>query len=245
MTEKTLQKIGLSDKEIKIYLTCLRLGPSPVRKIAEAADINRGTAYDILRALINLGLISYYHKDKKQYFIAEDPEKLKSTLDQKQNDLEKVRQEIDQIIPELRSIYNKAGTKPVVKFYEGYSGIKIILQDVIHVLADVVDKQYYVYSSSSIKEYLYGVYPEFSDERIAAGIAVKVISIGPGGEMRGLDQRKWLTKKESSPTYTILYKGKMSIISVDQHSKPIGVMIEDANIYEAQKMVFESLWKSL
>lgn len=245
MTEKVLQKIGLSDKEIKIYMTCLRLGPSPVRKIAESSAINRGTAYDILKSLIDLGLISYYHKDKRQYFIAEDPDKLKDALIQKQQDLEKVKDEVDKIIPELKSIYNKAGDKPVVKFYEGYSGIKIVLQDVIKTLQDADDKEYYVYSSSSIKEYLYGVYPEFSDDRIKAGISVKVISIGSGGETRGLDKRKWLTKKESSPTYTILYGGRMAMISVDKNNKPIGIIIEDDNIYQTQIMSFEFIWNKL
>ena len=72
----------------------------------------------------------------------------------------------EKIIPELRSIYNNAGTKPVVKFYEGYSGIKIVLQDVIESFEKIDNKEYYVYSSSAIKDYLYNVYPEFSDDRI-------------------------------------------------------------------------------
>ena len=76
MLEKILQKLGLNDKEIKIYLTILKLGPSPVRAIAQTADINRGTTYDILKHLRDLGLVSYYHKDKHQYFIAEDPQKI-------------------------------------------------------------------------------------------------------------------------------------------------------------------------
>ena len=86
MVEKVLKNLGLNDKEIKIYLACLRLGPSPVRKIAQESGVNRGTAYDILRSLIKLGLVSYYHKDKNQYFIAENPEKLKEALDQKRKD---------------------------------------------------------------------------------------------------------------------------------------------------------------
>src|SRR3989344_550645 len=236
MTEKILQKIGLSDKEIKIYLTSLRLGPSSVRQVADSSGINRGTAYDILKSLIDLGLVSYYHKDKKQYFIAEDPEKIKDTIEDKKNELEKTRIELDKIIPELKSIYNKAGEKPVVKLYDGFAGIKIILQDVLKSCAGETawDKEYYVYSSSTIKEYLYNVYPDFSDDRIKQGIAVKVISIGPGGETRGLDTRKWLTKKESSPTYTLIYQGKIAIISVDSNNRPIGVIIEDNNIYLTQ-----------
>lgn len=245
MIEKILQKLGLSDKEIKIYLSCLKLGPSSVRRIAEESGINRGTTYDILRSLKDLGLIGYYHKDKKQYFMAEDPKKINDTLEQKQQDLKKTKEEINKIIPELRSIYNKAGTKPVVRFYEGYGGIKLILQDVIDTLKDETDKKYYVYSSSAIKEYLYNVYPEFSKDRIKAKIKVKVISIGPGGEMRGLDERKWLTKKESTPTYTLIYGGRVAMISVDSDTRPIGVIIEDNNIYQTQKMTFEFIWSKL
>ena len=245
MTEKVLQKVGLSDKEIKIYLTSLRLGPSSVRQVADSSGINRGTTYDILKSLIDLGLVSYYHKDKKQYFIAEDPEKIKDAIDDKKEELEKTKTEIDKIIPELKSIYNKAGEKPVVKFYEGYAGIKFVLQDLLKSLQRSEEKEYYVYSSSTIKEYLYNVYPEFSQDRFKQGVSVKEISIGPGGETRGLDTRKWLTRKESAPSYTLIYDGKVAMISVDASNKPIGVIIEDTNIYQTQKMIFEFSWSKL
>jgi hypothetical protein len=166
-------------------------------------------------------------------------------VENKRSELERTREEIDKIIPELKSIYNKAGEKPVVKFYDGYAGIKIVLQDLLKSLLKTEEKEYYVYSSSTIKEYLYNVYPDFSEDRIKQGIAVKVISIGPGGETRGLDKRKWLTKKESAPTYTLIYAGKVAMISVDSSNKPIGVIVEDENIYQTQKMIFEFTWSKL
>ena len=64
-----LKKLGFDDKEIRLYLVLLSLGPSPVRKIAQATGINRGTAYDIIKQLIKQGLVVYYHKEKKQYFV--------------------------------------------------------------------------------------------------------------------------------------------------------------------------------
>lgn len=245
MIENTLKKIGLSEKEIKVFLTCVRLGPSPVRKIAEQAGINRGTAYDILRALINLGLVSYYQQDKHQYFMAEDPARLTETLAKKQEELKIVKEEIAEIIPQLKSIYDKAGAKPVAKYYEGLAGIKIILRDVISAAAKSEKKEYQVFSSSTIKNVLYQAYKDFSEDRILAGIKVKVISIGPGGETRGLDERKWLTRKESAPTYTLIYGGKIAMISVDNNNNPLGVIIEDNNIYRTQKMIFEFIWEKL
>lgn len=244
MIETILKKIGLSEKEIAIYLTCLQLGPAPVRKIGEKAGINRGTAYDILKSLQGLGLISYYHKDKHQYFIAEDPISLHDALEQKQQTLEKIKGEIDAILPELRSLYDKAETKPVVKYYEGERGIKTILKDVISACRQG-SKGYCVFSSSTIRPHLYSAYRNFTPDRIKAGVRVQTISIGPGGETKGLDERKWLNKEQGAPTYTLIYENKVAMISVNGDNQPIGVIIEDKNIFAAQKMLFEFIWRKL
>lgn len=244
MIETTLKKFGLSDKETKVYLAAIKSGPSPVRKLAEMAEINRGTTYDILRSLIQLGLVSYYHQDRHQYFVAENPDKIKDTLHEKINQLKKTKDEIDNILPELKSIYNKTGSKPVAKYYEGDSGIKIILQDVI--LSCVKgSKEYMAYSSTTIKKYLYQAYANYSEDRIKSKIKVTTISIGPGGETKGLDERKWLSKKASAPSYTLIYENKVAMISIDDQHKPLGVIIEDKNLFETQKMIFEALWKKI
>ena len=244
MIEKILQQIGLSEREIVVYLTCLKLGPASVRKIADAAQINRGTTYDTLKLLRETGLISYYHKDTKQYFIAEDPSRLRDAIESRQTELEKTKTRLDEVIPQLKSMYDKAGEKPVVKYYEGKAGVKTILADVLQT-SSRGSKEYFVYSSSTIKGHLYNAYPDFSKQRVAARVKVKTISIGPGGSTVGLDERKWLTKKETTPTYTLLYEGKVAMISVSVDSQPIGVIIEDKNIFETQKMIFEFVWQQI
>ena len=75
-----LKKLGLSDKEIKIYLKLLECGATSVRGLAELCGLNRGTVYDTLKRLQNAGLVSYYHQETKQRFVAEEPEKLISQL---------------------------------------------------------------------------------------------------------------------------------------------------------------------
>ncbi|MBI3888691.1 helix-turn-helix domain-containing protein [Candidatus Nomurabacteria bacterium] len=68
-----LKNFGFSEKEISVYLALIELGSSSVRTIAGKAKVNRGTTYDILKSLINMGIVSYYKKESKQYFIAEWP----------------------------------------------------------------------------------------------------------------------------------------------------------------------------
>jgi sugar-specific transcriptional regulator TrmB len=147
----TLKQLGLSEKEIKVYLCLLETGPVSVRGLTAKSGINRGTTYDILKNLKDLGLVSYYHKATKQYFIAEDPNKLNGAIDKKLADLAEVKEKVSRLIPSLQSIYDKAGEKPVVKYYEGNLGVKIILADVLETVGQVNNKEYLVFSSSTIK----------------------------------------------------------------------------------------------
>jgi len=243
--ETILKEIGLSEKEIKVYLACLKLGAVSVRKIAEETRVNRGTTYDILKSLLKQGLVAYFHKKTHQYFIAENPERLIDLLKSKKQKLIILEKDIRSIIPELKSVYDNAGNKPVARFYEGFSGLKFILQDVLNCVDKTGKKQYFVYSAESMRQYLHQAYADFTKERIKRGIKVKVIALGRGGKLCGLDERKWISKKDSAPTYIIIYEQKVALISVDKLKNPLGVILEDQGIYETQKMLFEFMWKNL
>jgi len=236
-----LKKFGLNEKEIKIYLALLKLGPSSVRKIATESEINRGTSYDILKNLIKLGLVSYYHKVTKQFFVAEDPHKLLEATDNKINDLKNIKEKIAEIIPELKSLHDSTENKPVVKYYEGHNGIKTILQDVL----DSTEKEYVVFSSTCISPYLYKAFPTFTKQRIKKNISVKAISIGAGGEKAKLSERKWLSKKEGTPTYILIYSNKVAMISVNQDNQPLGLITEDKSLYHTQLQLFNYIWQTL
>ncbi|MBI2552119.1 TrmB family transcriptional regulator [Candidatus Uhrbacteria bacterium] len=240
-----LKKLGFDEKDIRVYLILLSLGPSPVRKIAQATGINRGTTYDILKHLMKQGLVVYHHKEKHQYFFAEDPLKLERHLDGRLEELSRLRQSIQTIIPELQSMYNRGGGKPVARYYEGFPGVKNILQGVLATMSKEKQKEYYVYSSANLRDFLHKSFPNFTRERIKRGIIVKVIALGEGGKEHPLSERKWLTKDGGSPAYTLIYGPKTAHISIDSASTPLGVVVEDPNIAHAHRMVFEKLWLTL
>ena len=238
------KKIGFSDKEAKIYLSLLSLGPSSVRKLAEISEINRGTAYDILKSLQDKGIVSYYNKDTKQYFVAENPEKLHDLVKKQQDELSSVDSQLEKMISELHALHNKGGDRPVARYYEK-TEINKILEDVLATCEESEEKLYRIYSAEGMREYLYESFPTFSDVRIAKGINVKVIAIGEGGELRGLDERKWIKTNEETKTYIIIYPGKTAYISLNTKSEPIGVVIENNGVCKTQKLIFDNLWSSL
>lgn len=246
-TKESLKNLGFSDKEILIYLTLLSLGPSAIRKIGDKAGINRGTTHEALRALKKKGLVAYYHKEKHQYFVAEDPVVLQNLLKKKRNELEEVAENLTETIPQLRSLYSGAEERPVVKYYESQKGIRTILEDVLDSCSNLQTKEYASYSSSTIRPRLYeaDVFPDYTEERIKRKIFVRTISIGEGGKTAGMDERRWLTKKESGPTYTLIYAEKMAIVSVDRKGGLHGVIVEDRHIFETQLLIFNALWKTL
>lgn len=239
-----LKKLGFSDKEAKIYLALLSLGPSPVRKLADYSGLNRGTAYDSLKWLQEQGVVSFYNKESKQYFVAENPEKLYDVIHRQEADLRDVNQQLEKVVPELQALYNSGGERPVARYYEK-KNISEILEDVLACCEKAGEKEYRIYSVEGLREYLYENFPNFSDVRIGKGIRVKVIAIGDGGELRGLDERKWLKQKIKTPTYIFIYPGKTAYISLDAKKEPIGVVIENDGVYETQKQIFDSLWNVL
>jgi sugar-specific transcriptional regulator TrmB len=243
---KVLEKLELEEKDIKVYLALLALGPSPIRKIAEKAKINRGTTHGTLKNLQTLGLVSYYHKESHQHFVAEDPKNLLKILSRKKVDIQNAEIELEKIIPDL---YTLSGTieRPIVTFFEGFGGVRTILEDALESVGKETKKEYAAFSSATISPYLYDEksFPNFNKERIKKNIHVRTIASGPGGTLSGNDERKWLTQKSGSPTYKLIYAGKVAMISLGNNKKPHGLIIEDKALYETELQIFNSLWQSI
>ncbi len=239
-----LKKLGFSDKVASIYLALICLGPSSVRNLAKKTEMNRGTIYDGLKWLRETGLVSFYEKEAKQYFVAEDPEKLHDLVKKQNESLQEVNSKLKDVVQELRSVYDRGGEKPVSRYYEK-GEIKKILEDVLDKTEKSEEKIYRVYSDQNIREFLYKGFETFSDARVGKGISVKAISLGEGGKLRGLDERKWLGQKNKVPTYILIYPGSTAYISLDANDELVGVVIENDGVYDTQKNIFDALWEKL
>ncbi len=128
--ELELQRVGLSDREAKVYLAALELGPSPVQKIAQRASIPRATVYLVLDELRAKGFVNTYNEGKKTFFVAESPDRLSNLLDERENEIKRQRAAIKQLIPNLMSRGQfKKGERSLVSFYEGPKALKALIRD--------------------------------------------------------------------------------------------------------------------
>ncbi len=245
--EDVLEQLGLSPKEVKVYVTLLKEGPSSVRQMASATGINRGTVYDSLKNLQAMGLARFYNKETKQYFVAEPPVKLEELARDRMDELKRADEKLARVIAELDSFYDGGSSRePVARMYEGADGIKVILLDVLASMEEAKEKEYFVYSSSAVRDAgLYAAFPTYTAERLDARIRVKNISLGKGGSTAGLDERKWIPATEGSPTYILIYAGKVANIFLDNKGELVGLIIDNKGIYDTQKLLFASLWERL
>ena len=124
MHTEILKGLGLSDKEISIYLALLRFGTVTATKIAQETDIDRTTSYRFLSSLINKGLVSYAIKNNVKYFTAAHPTKFVQDL---KNKLEQV----NGILLDLEALTNLPKEETKVELYKGKEGLKTVMKDIL------------------------------------------------------------------------------------------------------------------
>lgn len=244
--ETLLATLGLSAKAAHVYLTLLEEGPSSVRQLASHTDVNRGTVYDALKELKTFELAKFFNEETKQFFVAAPPSRLREIVAEQTSTLRRAEQEMDALIPKLETLYNSGERNPAVRMYEEAKGIRAILEDVLTTMESADEKEYYVYSSSAVRDAgLYASFPDYTERRLEQGIHLKNISLGPGGGTAGLDERKWVRATEGAPTYILIYGGKVANIFLDPRHELMGLIIENAGIYETQRLLFRELWDTI
>lgn len=129
--ERELEKLGLTEKEAKVYLATLELGPHPVQDIARKAGVNRATTYVMIEALMQRGLMTSLERGKKRLFNAEPPDRLLSLVRVKERELQEQEREFAQVLPELRAILAASGERPRVRFFEGAEGLRAIREEIL------------------------------------------------------------------------------------------------------------------
>ena len=240
---KELEKLGLNEKEAKVYLALLELGESNIQGVSAKSSVKRTTVYDILESLKKKGLITEMTKNKKTILSAEDPRKIESILDEKKDTLKRV-------LPELLSITNVLDNKPKIKFYEGIDGIKEVYKDTLNytdqeLLAWVSEEA--IHSFDNDQKFLNYYLEKRKDKKIW------VRAIAPDDEAmqnyKGLDEKSLrktkLVSKEEFPfevEINLYGKNKIGIMSFGEK---IGLIIESEKVFKTLQSTFELLWKYL
>ncbi|MFZ2154455.1 MAG: helix-turn-helix domain-containing protein [Candidatus Moraniibacteriota bacterium] len=112
-----LKNLGLSEKEVLVYLALLQLGSATPYQIAKKSGIKRPTAYVIAEDLVKKGLIVHVPGEEKKRYIAKSPE---AFIEEREERLMAAKQ----ILPELKSYQKNSAQKASIMYFEGFEGLK-------------------------------------------------------------------------------------------------------------------------
>jgi Fe2+ or Zn2+ uptake regulation protein len=246
----SLEELGLSQKEARVYLANLVLGPASVQKIADQSGIKRVTTYVILESLVNQGLASQSTKGKKTLFIAEQPTSLRRLLDKKEQVIRDQQAQFDAILPELQTLQNMQTDSPNVKFYDSAEGIRNIMATFLSTHQD--DSIDTVYGLSNIDQ-LHAFFPDIATvggnpDRIKTKLPSKFIYTTKRGSIYKrhddtLNREALFVPQEKYPL-----NGDLSIVGNNivllslTGNKPIGVTIHSAELAKTMKALFDLAW---
>ncbi len=233
--EDSLKSIGLHYREIQVYLATLELGESTVTPISKKSGFKRTYCYDILEELKRKKLVDYIEKDGRRRYFAEDPkrieEKLKSNLTGFQ-----------ELLPELRSIYNKAPQKPKVRYFEGKEGIISLYEE-----AQKAEELLAIGSISSIYQHLGDFFDQHIEHIVKKKMKIRELIVHEETSpeyikhyKKPLQEARYLPKGINITTDMMIFANKLAMISYegDLHA----VVVESSSIVDTQKALFEMIW---
>jgi len=120
--KESLQRLGLSETEAKIYLALVKSEESTAVQLSKKTEVHRRTIYDNLNILLRKGLVNFKIKNGVKYFEATNPKSLKVFIEEKSKIL-------DDVLPTLTHLYKEDQKSPKVYVFVGLEGAKAVVEE--------------------------------------------------------------------------------------------------------------------
>jgi len=227
-----LEQIGLTDNEAEVYLALLKLGFGCAADIIEETGMHRTSVYGALSRLKVKGLVSHVIVDRKPFFKASDPERLKTVLEEK-------LKLVDDVLPKLRAVSEKSAAGHEVSYFRGIEGIKSLFEDIIHTRADYVGYGAGEQTDKILKYY----FKHFVEKKEKQGIHSRLVYVEGSKHIVpcSTSRIRFLPKERASPTSVRIYRDKVAImlLSIDE---PFVVIIKNRYVADDFRKRFEYMW---
>lgn len=250
MIQTLLEQLNFSKKESLIYLALLEIGPAKANAIAKKTGLNRTTIYDVFDVLLQKGLISKYKKSGGTFFNALNPTQLLSYLDREKEEkiklVEKQKQQITELLPQLISLQNICSTKPKVQFFEGEKGMREAYEDTLNAREIIL-----AYANvQTMHEGLPNFFPEYYQRRARKKIFIRAIL--PRNELsieRAKHNQEEMRDTRFLPDDQMTFSPEVNIynnkILVASWKEKMAVIIESKELADLQKLIYNLLWETL
>lgn len=236
--EKGLKDLGLTEKEVIIFLNLLKLGPSTTNKIAHLSQKPRSSTYDLLSSLMKKGFLNSFIKNKKTYYQAIEP---KQILQQEEGKIYNLKK----LIPRLEEIQNKEKDSNIVENYEGLKGVASMLGEVYN------NKEILAYGSGKITaKYMDYLPKQLAVKRAEERIKMRLIMEKSIYSTFRVDEKKLakvtelriINEMKDYPAMVFITEKSVAIVMMGGEELK-GILMKNKGLIKTQRAIFEYLWK--
>ncbi|MBT4935507.1 hypothetical protein HOL21_03115 [Candidatus Woesearchaeota archaeon] len=229
--QTTLENLGFSPNEIKVYLALNDHGSSKAGKIAKVSKIDRSSCYNSIKHLIEKGLVSYVSIGKIKWFQATGPKKLLDYIKEQQKDVE-------EILPELHARHKMSKISGQVRMFKGTKGVRTILQDILR-----TKKENLMFGNENqLEEKMPTYQKQFVRQLKENKMTVReIVREDRATKTSNPLQTRYVPKSVISPVVTNIYDEKIALIIWTD--EPEGIIIENPAAAKAYRSYFEFMWE--
>jgi sugar-specific transcriptional regulator TrmB len=238
---QTLQKLGLSEKDAKVYLALLKLGHGSANAIARNAGLKRPTTYVVLEGLRARGLVLKMPGAKRQMFAARSPEEFIA-------EIKKDVAEAEVLVPDLMNTYSSNTPRVRTIHFEGLAGVREALWYRLDTLKEKEIKAFFGSAENANPE-LVELFHEWN--AALAKQKTRIRSIAPdSATLKKFRENDALYGFLSKTLSRSVYTSETSIDIADTFIRILmfkelqAVIIENATVAKALREIFEICWRA-
>ncbi len=243
MDLKCLERLGLSQAEIDVYTSLLKLGQCPASAVVKQTGLRKSTVYNCLERLVDRGLANFVVKGKLRFFEATEPERLLDYLDERKSELETIGGELGEAIGELKKL--EGAVKPRAEAYvlEGVEGFKTMRRDALkHAAGEVL----LIGAIARENVVMPLFFEKWNRERVRKKINLRILhkeeARGKYMTSLGRMQTRFLPPALANPVVINVY-GDRVVNVLWKGNEPLCVMIANEDFAQSYRNYFKVLWK--
>lgn len=252
---QTLVDLGLAENDARLYEILLANPDATITVLKQKSPFSRTMLYYILESLEGFELVEKKEVSpvqdghgKKTVYNAAPPEKLEEFISEQERELDRQKSMLKKVVGDLGSVYRLAHGKPGVRFFEGPDGIKEVTFDSLNAAGEI----YTFADTEAVEKFAKEMNASYSKQRLAKKIAKKIIALDTPFAREhyqnissSLTQIRFISAKLNPfQTGMQIYNNRISYATLTD-KKMIGVIIEDANIAQMHRSLFEFIWNGL
>lgn len=240
MFKEILLRTNLTPSQAEILDFLYQNKEAKASEIAKKIRKSRTIVYKDLKELEKLEFVEKKEKPNQvALFSAGHPFLLKKLLDQKETQLKKDKEALNNYLPDILSSFNLAHNRPGIRFFEGVEGLRKIYEEILddgkdfHLIRTAYEPTY--------NDKIAPIVEEFIAKRVKKNI--KVTAIVPSDVDDPEKDARWLMKRlnvekeaYTAPVEIDIFGDKVAILSFGEEL--VGMIIESKQIAQSLKQIF-------